>query len=153
MKKKKIFKIISVSILLFFSSSTFSNFEKEKNKEVLCLAKTIFYEARGEPLIGKIAVAHVVLNRVKDKNYPNDICGVVHQKKQFSGVYKALDKFDEKSFSLAFEILKEKKYDFDPTEGSIFYHNISVKPSWSKEYERAVRIENHIFYKPIRKGS
>lgn len=51
---------------------------------ILCLSSVIFHEARGEPLEGQIAVAQVVLNRVKDKRWPNKVCAVVKQPKQFS---------------------------------------------------------------------
>jgi spore germination cell wall hydrolase CwlJ-like protein len=46
---------------------------------LLCLALTIYHEARGEPLDGQIAVAQVVMNRVRDPRYPDDVCSVVHQ--------------------------------------------------------------------------
>ena len=46
---------------------------------LMCLALTIYHEARGEPLSGQIAVAQVVVNRVRDPEYPKDICSVVHQ--------------------------------------------------------------------------
>ena len=47
--------------------------------EVKCLATAIYFEARGEPEHGQLAVAQVVLNRVKNPAYPNTICGVVYQ--------------------------------------------------------------------------
>lgn len=47
--------------------------------ELMCMAKNIFFEARGETDMGKLAVAHVTLNRVKSKRFPNTVCGVVHQ--------------------------------------------------------------------------
>jgi spore germination cell wall hydrolase CwlJ-like protein len=46
---------------------------------LLCLALTIYHEARGEPLDGQVAVAQVVMNRVHDPRYPDDVCSVVHE--------------------------------------------------------------------------
>lgn len=53
-----------------------------------CLAKVVYYEARGEGEMGMLAVAWVVLNRVMHPNYPKTICEVVYQKKQFSWTAK-----------------------------------------------------------------
>lgn len=52
--------------------------------EIGCLAANLYFEARGEPLKGQLAVAKVTLNRVKSKQYPDSICAVVFQKHQFS---------------------------------------------------------------------
>ena len=58
---------------------------KATNAELLCLAKNIYYEARGEPMHGKIAVAQVTLNRVTHRTeFQSSICGVVYAKHQFS---------------------------------------------------------------------
>ena len=57
---------------------------KATNAEIMCLAKNIYYEARGEPLHGKIAVAQVTLNRVTHRTqFEASICGVVYAKNQF----------------------------------------------------------------------
>ena len=49
-------------------------------KDIGCLARNIFYEAGSEPLEGKVAVGMVTINRTQDERYPQDICGVVHQR-------------------------------------------------------------------------
>ena len=53
----------------------------DENGEVVCLAKNIYFEAGNQPLAGKVAVAHVVFNRMEHSAYPKDICGVVYQTK------------------------------------------------------------------------
>lgn len=58
--------------------------DEQLHKQHICLAETIYYEARGDSLIGREAVADVVLNRVNHKVFPNSICEVVYQKGQFS---------------------------------------------------------------------
>ena len=52
---------------------------KAKADEVECLALNIYHEARNQPTVGKLAVAQVTMNRVKDVRFPNTICGVVYQ--------------------------------------------------------------------------
>jgi len=54
-------------------------FSKAKADEVKCLALNIYHEARNQPTVGKLAVAQVTMNRVKDVRFPNTICGVVYQ--------------------------------------------------------------------------
>jgi len=52
--------------------------------DVECLAKNIYFEARGENIKGQLAVGLVTINRMKDERWPDDVCGVVYQNKQFS---------------------------------------------------------------------
>ena len=47
--------------------------------ELKCMAENIYFEGRAEPMMGKIAIGHVVMNRIEDKRFPNTICDVVHQ--------------------------------------------------------------------------
>ena len=47
--------------------------------ELKCMAENIYFEGRGEPMVGKIAIGHVVMNRIEDDRFPDTICGVVHQ--------------------------------------------------------------------------
>ena len=50
----------------------------QNDTELQCMAQNIYFEGRAEPMMGKIAIGHVVMNRVKSKNFPNSICEVVH---------------------------------------------------------------------------
>ena len=47
--------------------------------ELKCMAENIYFEGRAEPMVGKIAIGHVVMNRIKDDRFPDTICGVVHE--------------------------------------------------------------------------
>ena len=47
--------------------------------ELKCMAENIYFEGRAEPMVGKIAIGHVVMNRIEDKRFPDTICGVVKQ--------------------------------------------------------------------------
>jgi spore germination cell wall hydrolase CwlJ-like protein len=122
------------------------------NREVECLARNIYFEARNQPTRGQEAVAHVTLNRLKSGKHGNSICEVVYQPYAFSWT---LDRFKSKAQlkeikaeALANEIafktmLGETE---DPTNGATHYHANYVKPYWSKRLEKKVRIQDHIFY-------
>ncbi len=79
----KIIYTISLILFLMFTNNIHAAPVKD---EISCMAKTIYWEARGEPYKGKLGIAGVVLNRVNNEKFPNSICEVVHQKKplQFS---------------------------------------------------------------------
>jgi spore germination cell wall hydrolase CwlJ-like protein len=139
----------------------------EKNnleeREIDCLAKNIYFEARGEPLVGQMAVAQVTLNRVKSPKYPNTICDVVYQAKkndrgipirnkcQFSWYCdgKADKVHDviryENVRKLAIKMLSLDSIDI--TEGALYYHSYKVSPYWKTSMIKTVTIEGHTFYK------
>lgn len=122
---------------------------------LLCLALNIYHEARGEPLQGQRAVAHVVINRVKHPAYPDDVCKVVYQDKQFSWVGTKKQKpkgpaWDQAKTVAYKALLGESK---DPTYGATHFHTKYVKPKWSYRLKRVRTINNHVFYKfPPKKG-
>ena len=131
---------------------------------VACLALNIYFEARNQRVEGQIAVSQVVLNRVKDKRYPNTICGVVRQaqyskisqlplkyKCQFSWFCdgktdrpKDLDAFRWSS-TLAKRILAGEFSDF--VSGATHYHTIYVNPEWNIQKKQVGKIGDHIFYR------
>lgn len=116
-----------------------------------CLAKNIYFEARSESKAGKIAVANVTMNRTESEKFPDDVCGVVYQKKQFSWTNKLKNKTPKnvKVYKEIYNIAEAVYYNqiVDITDGALFYHTNEVKPSWSKEMEKVAVIDNHIFYK------
>lgn len=129
-------------------------------KELDCLAKNIYHEARGEDRSGMIAVAFVTKNRVHYKEWPGSICGVVYQRGhggcQFSWTCHGGGSIGDKrvwttTLDIARDILSHK-IQTDPTHRAVFYHNQSVRPSWSRSKltERTVAIGNHTFYKLTR---
>jgi spore germination cell wall hydrolase CwlJ-like protein len=117
-----------------------------------CLAQAIYFESRGEPLDGQIAVAEVVLNRVDDRNFPGTVCGVTRQGCQFSytcdgnsdtmksGVAKA------RSEKLASLMLAGRPRTL--TDGALYFHTRSVRPDWSRRFARTTTIGHHMFYRP-----
>ena len=128
---------------------------------LMCLAMNIYHEARGEPLVGRIAVAQVVVNRANSVQFPNTICEVVKQGKYYNNQpikYKCQfswwcdgksDKVTdqqewEKAVNLAQKVLLEDIPDV--TENALYYHTIDVSPYWAPHYQKIATIENHIFY-------
>tara|TARA_B100002019_G_scaffold250669_1_gene230657 strand:+ start:592 stop:1008 length:417 start_codon:yes stop_codon:yes gene_type:complete len=130
---------------------------------LVCLALNIYHEARNQPTLGQIAVAQVVVNRVNDSRYPNNICDVVYQglhyesghpiihKCQFSWycdgksdtpTNKEAYKFAEDVAELV--ILNNAHGYFD---GATHYHTTEVAPAWASGKKFIVRINDHVFYK------
>ena len=129
-----------------------------------CLAIAIYFEARGEPWVGQLAVGHVIMNRVEDKRYPDDICEAVKQgitykwsehpvpnKCQFS--FYCDGKSDEPIDLEAYQESRMFAYGAmhrrtkDPTDGATHYHADYVNPSWAASKTYKIQINQHIFYK------
>ena len=119
-------------------------------KEHDCLAMNIYHEARGEVVEGQIAVAHVTLNRVNHTEWPNNICDVVYQLKQFSWTFMVADQSptELKAWAQAKIIARDVMIGNvdDPTEGATFYHAAYVNPSWADQMEISKIIDKHVFY-------
>lgn len=119
--------------------------------EIECLATNIYFEALTESEAGQVAVANVTMNRVKSKHFPNSVCEVVWEPKQFSWTHdgKSDTPADKKAYEEVYEIAKAVYYGniVDITEGATFYHADYVNPSWNKVMERVAKIDRHIFYK------
>lgn len=151
---------------LLFLLLMVASFEAFGESDVMCLAKNIYHEARGEGEEGMIAVAFVTMNRVDDKRFPDNVCDVVrYQVKKsfgpvcaFSWVCEGKDfpniekKLDKKSwmaiakFARAFYHKWNSAKHHDITSGATHYHATHVNPMWASIYEKTTQIGNHIFY-------
>jgi len=132
--------------------------------ELKCLATAIYFEARGEPVKGELAVAQVVINRLKNPAYPKTICGVVYQNKdmrdacQFSFACDGIkDRItDMTSWRRAQELAKRvvsREDWWNPNVGSAtHYHANYVKPRWARTMKKMDKIGHHIFYKTFGGG-
>jgi Cell Wall Hydrolase len=123
-----------------------------------CLAKAIYFESRGEPLEGQVAVAEVILNRVSDRRFPDTVCAVTTQGAgsgrgcQFS--YACDGHSDtmksslarDRSEKLASVMLAGRARAL--TDGATYFHTRSVRPGWSRRMTRTTTIGHHIFYRP-----
>ena len=142
---------------------------ENRAKQVECLAKNIYFEARNEPFAGQFAVALVTLNRVYDDNFPNTVCEVVYQgihtkrgfpkrnRCQFSWYCDGAS--DEVRNLVAFNSTQKianlaiisysnmKAQGLDYTEGARYYHTYEIEPHWSRSFPKVGRIGQHIFYR------
>ena len=119
--------------------------------ELECLAGAIYFEARGEPLDGQLAVAQVVLNRAGSGIYPSSICDVVTQPAQFSfirnGEFPPIDHDCELWHqALAVADIARKQLVQEIAGDVLWYHADYVSPAWGQRLTRAAQIGRHIFY-------
>lgn len=113
-----------------------------------CLANVVYREARGESRVGQAAVAHVVLNRVKDPAFPDTVCAVVRQPGQFAA--RAPGRAVEpKSYDRAKEIARKalRGASGDPTNGATHFYSGKRKPSWARKMRLSEVIDGHRFFK------
>jgi N-acetylmuramoyl-L-alanine amidase len=115
-----------------------------------CLARTVYFESRGEPLEGQLAVAEVVLNRVRSGRFRESICGVVTQPAQFSfvraGIIPEVPRGStawQRSVAIA-HIAMDRLAQVNGQD-SLFFHATYVHTNWGRP--RIAQIGNHIFYR------
>ena len=136
---------------------------------LVCLALNVYHEARSQPFIGQVAVAQVVMNRVHDDRYPDNVCDVVYQGQTYSWKpdfpvrnrcqfsWYCDGKSDtprdkeawDKARLIAHGVYKGNRDDF--VEGATHYHAHYVRPEWAETKTLVVRIGDHIFYRWERK--
>ncbi len=122
-------------------------------RELGCLAMNVYHEGRGEFEIGRYAIAAVTMNRVKSKYYPDTICEVVWQHKQFSWTLyspKNMIIKEEKSWQRSLEIARHfltGTADYYSVIGdATHYHADYVLPSWTEQGRLVAHIGAHLFY-------
>jgi len=129
----------------------------KSDKQMSCLAEALYFEARGEPIKGQLAVGEVILNRVEDMRYPSSICKVVNQGtgRRFACQFtytcdgKLETVKERKPYEIALKIAKilMTTHDRKLTRGSTHYHSNYVNPKWSKKFKRVAKFGRHIFYR------
>jgi len=122
-----------------------------QDEEQLCLAKAVYFEARGETLEGQLAVAEVVLNRARSGRFASSICGVVTQPAQFSfiraGKFPAVNESSDCwKKALAIAEIASKHLAASLAPNVLWYHANYVAPAWGRQKTRAAQIGTHIFY-------
>ncbi|MGW8466158.1 cell wall hydrolase [Pseudomonas sp. CLCA07] len=124
---------------------------------ITCMARSIYWEAKGENLADMEAVANVVMNRLGHEGFPDTVCGVVKQGSetkscQFSWWCDGRpDRVQEETqYELAKEIARKalNKQLPDRTGGAMYFHDKTVKPVWAKKYIKTASIGLFVFYKP-----
>ena len=124
---------------------------------ITCLARTIYWEARGESTADMEAIASVVMNRLGHEGFPNTICEVVRQGReqgscQFSWWCdgRSDQAKDDESYAIAKEIARKalNRQLTDRTAGALYFHQRNATPGWAAKYTRTVAIGKFVFYKP-----
>ena len=117
--------------------------------DIVCLAKNIYHEARGEPLHGQVAVAQVTINRLRAGNYGNSICAVVYKPKQFSWTQTKHKIVDSKAWESSVIVSRAILTNSLPVSkfSALYFHTRQVNPTWNKHKQIEKVIGNHIFYK------
>ena len=124
---------------------------------ITCLARTIYWEARGEKAASMEAVANVVMNRLGHKGFPKTICAVVRQGNEHGACQfswwcdgRSDQAKEDEAYATAKEIARRalNLQLPDRTEGALYFHHRNVTPGWSREYTETVAIGDFVFYKP-----
>jgi spore germination cell wall hydrolase CwlJ-like protein len=124
---------------------------------ITCLARSIYWEAKGKDSVDMEAVANVVMNRLGHAGFPDTVCGVVKQGSeskscQFSwwcdGRSDSVQ--EEVPYAMAKEIARKalNKQLPDRTGGALYFHDRTVKPDWARQYIKTADIGLFRFYKP-----
>lgn len=132
----------ALKITLTGKSSRSKNTVSSANLDLL--AKCVYAEARGEPYTGQVAIAAVVLNRVKSSSFPNTVSGVIYQKNAFTCVSDG--QINLTPNASAYSAAKDALNGWDPTNGCLYYYNPATATSkwiWSLKVE--LKIGKHSF--------
>lgn len=122
----------------------------ELDDDMRCLAVAVYYESKGEPLEGQLAVAQVVLNRRDSSRWPSSLCGVVYQRGQFSFTWdgRSDNPANSETWRTAQAIAMIAAADDWQAivPDATHFHATRVRPGWHK-LQRVSAVGNHIFYR------
>lgn len=123
-------------------------------RELYCVARTVFGEARGESVYGKHLVAMVIVNRAIRSSGPTSLCAVTSAKSQFAGAEVSLDLNTPGKFSAFMECVQVARktlenYVYFPTEEKdiLYFHSYPNDPDWLRNYAFAFQEGKHRFFK------
>lgn len=135
------------SFSITVANSYLDNKQYYTTKDLDCLAKNIYYEARGEPKVGQLYVGYTTISRKMDKGFPNTICEVVYQPYQFSWTLTK----NKQPFGQAWKQAKVMAHHafntYDPKQHNVrYFHSVKIRPAWAIKKRTKTKIGNHIFY-------
>lgn len=122
------------------------------SNELFCLTANTYFEARDQPLAGQVAVAQITMNRVASPHFPNDVCSVVYEHKQFSWFWDGKSDVprEEKAWKRAQMVAEGVIAGSGHAElmdsNITHYHAAYVNPYWVKDMQLVAQIGDHIFY-------
>lgn len=147
--------LIGVGTFVYYSGST-QNIEESKaaasnfwslSPKARLMARTLHAEAKGESLVGQVAVGAVIMNRVDSSKFPNSISGVIYQPWAFTAVARG-HVWNETPSNQIIRATLSALRGWDPTYGSIYYYNpAKVETNWIYSRQVVRRIGKHIFAK------
>ena len=154
MKVKRLLIVLALVLLtpnaLLALQPARNKYSEPRLKDVHCLAKNIYHEARGEPLEGQLAVAQVTMNRLRHPNFAGSVCGVVYEYKQFSWTLEKPKKIkDQRAWEAAIKLSKlvlSNQAENPKLKTALYFHTRQIRPYWSKDKRIVAVIGNHIFY-------
>ncbi|MEZ0244474.1 MAG: cell wall hydrolase [Sphingomonas sp.] len=122
---------------------------EDADSELHCLAVGIYYESKGEPLAGQLAVAEVILNRASSGRFARSVCGVLKQRGQFSfvrgGVLPTPPNNPAWRKAMAVAQVAQKDLWDSPVDDALYFHARYVSPRWKRT--RVGTVGNHVFYR------
>ena len=122
---------------------------EDLDEESRCMAGAIYFEAKGEPLTGQLAVADVILNRIRSGRFASTICSVITQRGQFSFVRdgRVPDIADGAHYRTAIAVARVAMADAweSPAPDALFFHARRISPGW--RHEQIATIGNQVFYR------
>ncbi len=134
--------------------------EQQRHADLACLARNVYFEARGESIAGQFAVAEVTMNRVESKRFPDTICAVVHEQRwdrirkrqvgAFSWTeldYLAKPKGKPWERATAVAVAAYDSEEEPRVPGALFYHAERITPRWSRTKKMVAKIGRHKFYR------
>lgn len=124
----------------------------EMSREMMCLAQAVYFESRGEPLDGQLAVARVVINRAESDRFPDDYCSVVTQRAQFSfvrGGHIPQPNRGSNAWTRARAIARIAHRELwdSPADDALYFHATHVRPRWAGRMTARATINRHVFYR------
>jgi N-acetylmuramoyl-L-alanine amidase len=119
------------------------------DSELRCLATAVYFESKGEPLVGQLAVAQVVMNRAQSGRFASTLCGVVKQPSQFSfvrrGGFPAIANAAQWRDAVGVAQVAMKGLHKGPAASALYFHAKRVAPGWGKR--PLASVGNHVFYR------
>ncbi len=124
----------------------------QMSREMMCLAQAVYFESRGEPLDGQLAVARVVINRAESNTFPDDYCSVVTQRAQFSFVRGGRIPQPNRGSSAwtrakAIARIAHRELWESPADDALYFHATHVRPRWAGRMTARATINRHVFYR------
>ncbi len=151
--------LIGSMVYVVYADHLRLRWQQQRQADLMCLARNVYHEARGEPTAGQHAVAEVTLNRVASQRFPGTVCEVVYEKrwdrrrKRYIGAFSWTElESTSRPKGVAWQravAAAQTIYDSQqaPTvQGALFYHADSIEPRWAKTKKQVAKIGRHIFY-------